>query len=81
MNTSISPTTLSGKDIRFESEKFFVILEDDREIGIPYSWFPRLHQATPEQLQNWRFIGKGEGIHWDDLDEDISIRALLFPGE
>lgn len=79
MNTLVSPKPLHGKSVRFEKEKFFVILEDDREIGVPYHWFPRLANATPKELQNWRFIGKGQGIHWEDIDEDISIQALLYP--
>ena len=78
MNTSVAKPIL-GKDIRLESEKFFVILEDEREIGVPYHWFPRLAKATEEQRRNWRFIGKGLGIHWEDIDEDISITALLNP--
>ena len=70
-----------GKALRLEEKKFFVILEDGREIGVPYSWFPRLANASAEQLQNWRFIGRGTGIHWEDIDEDISVTALLYPSE
>jgi len=64
-----------------EEKKFFVILEDEREIGVPYSWFPRLKDASAEQRQHWRFVGKGVGIHWEEIDEDISIMALLYPPE
>jgi hypothetical protein len=54
-----------------------VLLEDGREISIPIDWFPSLRDATSDQRNNWRFIGDGEGIHWDDLDEDILVEGLL----
>ena len=63
--------------IRLESTKFFVQLADGREIGVPYAWFPRLAAATQAQREQWRLIGKGTGIHWEPVDEDISVRALL----
>lgn len=78
MSISASDIVL-GKEVRFEDEKFFVLLEDGREIGVPYSWFPRLANATEAERKNWRFIGKGMGIHWEDIDEDISITLLLQP--
>lgn len=54
-----------------------VFLEDGRELAVPLEWFPNLRDATNEQLTNWRFIGKGEGIHWPELDEDILVERLL----
>ena len=54
-----------------------VILSDGREVSTPLAWFPILFNATEEQRNNWRFIGKGIGIHWIDLDEDISVSSLL----
>jgi hypothetical protein len=54
-----------------------VDLSDGRTISVPIAWFPRLLYATPEERLNWRLIGKGHGIHWEDLDEDISIEGLL----
>lgn len=54
-----------------------VYLEDGRELSIPLEWFPRLRKATVEQLNKWRFIGNGEGVHWDEIDEDVSIENLL----
>jgi len=54
-----------------------VLLEDGRELSIPLEWFPRLRSATSKQLQKWRFIGNGEGIHWDEIDEDIAVENLL----
>ena len=61
----------------FDDLKMYVFLEDGREVGIPIDWFPSLRDATPEQRNNWRFIGDGEGIHWEDLDEDILVEGLL----
>jgi len=52
-------------------------LLDGREISIPLAWFPKLRDATPEQRNKWRLIGRGIGIHWEDIDEDISIGSLL----
>ena len=64
-NVSISEDTLS------------VDLLDGRSIQVPLAWFPRLLNATVKQLGNWRLIGQGEGIHWSDLDEDVSVLGLL----
>ena len=54
-----------------------VDLSDGRTISVPLTWFPRLVYATPEQRENWRLIGRGHGIHWEDIDEDISIEGLI----
>lgn len=73
---TIEKSTLA-KDIWFDETKMTVLLEDGRELSVPIEWFPRLRDATPKQRNNWRFIGRGEGIHWEDIDEDISIEGLL----
>ena len=52
-------------------------LSDGRTVAVPLSWYPRLVHATPEERSNWRLIGIGQGIHWPDLDEDISVEMLL----
>jgi len=54
-----------------------VDLSDGRTISVPLGWYPRLEHASPGELANWRLIGKGQGIHWEDLDEDISVEGLL----
>ena len=54
-----------------------VDLGDGRTISVPLAWFPRLLQSTPEERNNWRLIGRGRGIHWEDIDEDISVEGLL----
>ena len=55
-----------------------VDLSDGRTISVPLAWFPRLMHGTRKERGNWRLIGKGYGIHWEDLDEDISIENLLL---
>jgi len=64
-------------DVSFSDAAFRVVLDDGRELVIPLAWFPRLLHGTAAQRGNWELIGKGEGIHWPDLDEDISVAGLL----
>jgi hypothetical protein len=66
-----------AKDISFTSEKMIIYLEDGRDVSIPLEWFPKLRDASLSQLSNWRFIGGGEGIHWEDLDEDLLVKELI----
>lgn len=54
-----------------------IVLSDGRELSAPLAWFPRLRDATPAQRSNWEPIGRGHGLHWPDVDEDISVRALM----
>jgi len=77
MNTLIINKSHNAIDVFFTETKMTVFLEDGRELSIPLEWFPRLRNATIKQLENWRFIGGGEGIHWVEIDEDISIENLL----
>ena len=64
-------------DVRFEDDRMSVDLADGRTITVPLSWYPRLEKASPAQRANWRIAGGGLGIHWPDLDEDISVAGLL----
>jgi hypothetical protein len=64
-------------DVKSDDETLAVELNDGRMISVPLAWFPRLFQATTRERQNWRLIGSGQGIHWEDLDEDISVENLL----
>lgn len=64
-------------DVSFTPHAIQLRLADGREISAPLAWFPRLAQATPEQRANFRLIGAGIGIHWPDIDEDISVESLL----
>lgn len=79
MNTlaAISPTAILAVDVRFSDDALHVRLSDGREVSVPLEWFPRLRDATPEQRSNWRFIARGIGIHWEDVDEDIAVTTLL----
>jgi hypothetical protein len=70
MTSLVKPT-----DLRFAGDKFWVDLSDGRTLGIPLSWFPVLAGATPEQRQ--RFQLSTRGLHWEELDEDISVEGLL----
>ncbi len=77
MNTLTDKKESKAVDVWFANDMLYVRLTDGREIGSPVTWFPRLMSATDAQKKNWRFIGNGEGIHWADVDEDISIEGLL----
>jgi len=70
MTTSPEPTS-----VRFDEHSFFVELDDGRVIGVPFAWFPRLLHATPQQRGDF-FLSRG-GIHWEQIDEDISVAGLL----
>ena len=69
--------TVFAKDVRIDAKRLHVQLSDGREISTPRSWFPRLLHGTKEERNNWRLIGQGQGIHWEDIDEDISVENLL----
>jgi hypothetical protein len=58
-------------------EELIAYLDDGRTIAVPISWYPRLLNGSVEERKNWRFIGEGTGIHWPDLDEDISIEGII----
>jgi hypothetical protein len=64
-------------DVTVTDERLTVILADGRELSAPLTWFPRLMEAADAQRQKWRFIGRGKGIHWPEIDEDVSIASLL----
>ncbi len=79
MNTlnNLSTTAVLAVDVQFTDDALVVRLSDGREVSVPLEWFPRLRDATPEQRKNWRFIGKGIGMHWEEVDEDIAVSTLL----
>jgi hypothetical protein len=77
MNSLVINKSKSAIDVLFSDSKMIVFLDDGRELSIPLEWFPRLRKATKSQLKKWRFIGNGEGIHWDEIDEDVLVEALL----
>ena len=65
------------KDVRIDADVLSVDLMDGRTITVPLAWYPRLADASPEQLAHWEVAGAGYGIHWPDLDEDLSTEGLL----
>ncbi len=78
MSTSVvSQKIPSAQDVKVTDDTLSVDLGDGRTISVPLAWFPRLVHATAKERNNWRLIGGGEGIHWENLDEDISIEGLL----
>jgi hypothetical protein len=77
MNSLVNKKSIRAVDVIFQDEKMKIFLEDGREIAIPLEWFSRLRNATMAQLNNWRLIGNGEGIHWNEIDEDILVENLL----
>lgn len=64
-------------DVRFDEDRLIVDLMDGRTIAVPLAWYPRLFRATAEQRQHWEKAGAGYGIHWPDIDEDLSTEGLL----
>lgn len=64
-------------DVRFDENRLIVDLKDGRTIAVPVAWYPRLRDASPKQRANWRTVGAGYGIHWPDIDEDLSTEGLL----
>ena len=77
-STSTRPVVSArATGVRFTDDLLYVQLEDGREIGVPLAWFPRLSAATPEQRANWQLLGRGVGLHWPDVDEDLSVAGLL----
>ena len=65
------------KDVHFTDDTVAVDLVDGRTIVVPLAWYPTLLEATPGQRENWRISGAGYGIHWPDIDEDLSTEGLL----
>lgn len=77
MSTSHLNSGERVRDVRFSDEVLVVDLFDGRTIIVPLTWFPRLLDATEEQRSRWKISGAGYGIHWPDIDEDLSTEGLL----
>jgi hypothetical protein len=80
MSTSVErkrAVTPLATGVRFTKDMLYVQLTDGREVGAPLVWFPTLLGATADQRRNWRLIGRGVGIHWEVLDEDVSVSGIL----
>ena len=76
MSTSVSDAL--AKQVRFHEDTMWVDLVDGRTLGVPLAYFPRLLNASPAERAKYVVSGGGAGLHWDDLDEDISVPALLL---
>ncbi len=67
----------TAEDVHVNEDTLSVELSDGRTISAPLAWYPRLLHGSPRERRNWRLIGRGHGIHWEGLDEDISVEGLL----
>ena len=77
MTSSAADIAPSATSVECTDHELRVVLADGRTLSVPLVWFPRLLDATPAQRADWRLIGGGEGIRWQSLDEDLSVRGLL----
>jgi hypothetical protein len=77
MNSSVITADERVLDVAFNDDALSVSLRDGRVISVPLVWYPRLLSATPTQRKNWKVSGGGYGIHWPELDEDLSTEGLL----
>jgi hypothetical protein len=74
----MEPREARAQRVSVSEDTLTVDLQDGRTVSVPIAWYPRLANGTREERQNWRLIGSGQGIHWPDLDEDISVEGLLL---
>ena len=78
MTTSpIETRAALAQHVSVSEDTLVVDLVDGRSLSVPVAWYPRIAHGTTAERRNWRLIGRGEGVHWPDLDEDISIEGLL----
>jgi uncharacterized protein DUF2442 len=78
MITSVAEILIpSATGVQVSEDTLSVDLSDGRTISVPLAWYPRLMEGSVKERDNWRFIGNGDGIHWEDLDEDISVQGLI----
>lgn len=74
---NIPPETAAAQNVRVTDRAIVVELRDGRVVSVPLAWYPRLAEGSPRERRRWELLGPGIGIHWPDLDEDISIEGLL----
>jgi hypothetical protein len=77
MSSSLPSADARAKEVVVTEDELCVVLVDGRRISAPLAWFPRLLRATPAQRANYEFLGEGLGIHWPEVDEDLSVAGLL----
>lgn len=78
MNTAVVLQEAKIKDVRVAEDSIMAYLTDGRTISVPLAWSWRLSEATPEQQAHYEIIGDGQGVHWPDVDEDISAEGMLY---
>ena len=79
MNISIAEIrNAAAQDVTITEDTLNLDLVDGRTISVPLAWYPRLLYSSSEERRNWRLIGRGEGVHWPDLDEDLSVEHVLL---
>lgn len=78
MSVMIDLQQLCASAVQVTKDTLTVDLDDGRTLSVPLAWYPRLMNGTLKGRKNWRLIGDGEGIHWQDLDEDISVESLIL---
>ncbi len=77
MSSSMPDVDPRAKEVSLSSDELSVLLADGRRLSVPLAWFPRLLRATPAQRAHFEILGDGQGIHWPDLDEDLSVAGLV----
>jgi hypothetical protein len=77
MSTLVTEREVFAESVQFSENSITVSLDDGRALSVPLAWYPRLLHGTTKERENFELIGGGEGIHWSDLDEDISVGGLL----
>ena len=81
MSTLVASSEAVAINVSCSKDAMTVVLDDGRTVSVPLVWFPRLLNATEKQRKEWEFIGGGIGIHWEEIDEDISVASLLSPAK
>lgn len=79
MLTLVQHTEALALDVSCSNDELTVVLDDGRTVSVPLAWFPRLLHASARQRKEWELIGGGIGVHWEAIDEDISVASLLQP--
>ncbi|MDQ5857018.1 MAG: DUF2442 domain-containing protein [Acidobacteriota bacterium] len=77
MSSSVVEVDPRAQDVDVTEDELTVSLADGRRVSVPLAWFPRLLHASPAQRSNWQLLGDGVGIHWPDVDEDLSVAGIL----
>ena len=77
MSSTVVEIRPRAREVSVSDDELIVLLADGRKISVPLAWFPRLLHATADQRRNLELLGDGEGIHWPDVDEDLSVAGLL----